>query len=361
VSPKKTATSAQDSKKKVGRVSHPLKVTAIEVSQGNRILHVFKAKASVLYGALSINRRVTDKDEGYQRVLSPSRVQAITKYVRQERTIPGAITVSLDTAQFDKKKNELTIPAGTNVGWVIDGQHRLAGAAMAAREGIDIEFPVVAFLGLSEHDQIEQFVTINREGKNVPTSLYLDLLHHLPHKRPGDVAKERAADLGSELRKDEESPFYERIVVTTAPKSGQTISLANFVRKISIHVAPDKGILNAYTELEQMRIIANYYQGLRQAFPKEFEAKESMFFKTIGFGAIWNVFPTFFSLTLKNQNGFTVKDVTTIFKRIENTDFSAWAQYGTGDQAERTAAEDLRTSLLLAFTTKTEQTPALKL
>jgi hypothetical protein len=86
-----------------------------------------------------------------------------------------------------------------------------------------------------------------------------------------------------------------------------------------------------------------------------------MFFKTIGFGALWNVFPVFFSLTLKNQKGFTVKDVATMFKGVANTDFSSWAQYGTGDQAERLAADDLRTSLLLAFKTESDQTGALKL
>jgi DGQHR domain-containing protein len=355
--PKDSATS----KTKVGRLGRALKVDAIEVIQGKHTLYLFKAKASVLYDAFSINRRIPDKDEGYQRVLSVSRVQAITRYVRQDRTIPGAIIVSLDSAEFDRRKGELTIPSGTNVGWVIDGQHRLAGAAMAAREGSDIEFPVVAFLGLTALNQIEQFVTINREGKNVPTSLYLDLLHHLPNKRPADLAKERATDIATQLRKDEESPFFERIVVTTPPKAGQSISLTNFVRKIALHVAPDKGILNAYTEPEQMRVISNYYQGLRQVFPKEFEAKDSMFFKTLGFGALWNIFPVFFSLTLKNRNGFTVQDVAATFKPLENTDFSSWSQYGSGDQAERTAADDLRTSLLIAFKSDGEKTGTLKL
>lgn len=359
---KATKSNENATKRKPGHIARALKVSADEIAQGKHVLYLFKAKASVIYDALAINRRIPDKDEGYQRVLSSSRVQAITKYIRQNRTIPGAIIVSLDQAEFDKKKKELTIPAGTNVGWIIDGQHRLAGAAMAAREGIDIEFAVVAFIGLTDNNQIEQFVTINREGKNVPTSLYLDLLHHLPHKRPGDIAKERATDLATQLRKDEESPFYERIVVTTPPSSGQTISLTNFVRKISIHVAPDRGILNAYTELEQVRIIANYFQGLRQVFPKEFDAKNSMFFKTLGFGALWNVFPSFFSLTLRLQKGFTVKDVATVLRPIQNAvDFSSWAQYGSGDQAERTAAEDLRTSLLLAFKPDTEQTNTLNL
>jgi DGQHR domain-containing protein len=223
MSPKKTAAAAQESTKKVGKATRALKVVANQVAQGSHTLYVFKAKASVLYDMLSINRRIPDKDEGYQRVLSASRVLAITRYIRQGRTIPGAIIVSLDQAEFDKRNNELTIPAGTDVGWIIDGQHRLAGGGMAAREGTDIEFPVVAFLSLTALSQIEQFVTINREAKNVPTSLYLDLLHHLPNKRAGDVAKERASDLANQLRKDEESPFFERIVVTSPPKSGQTV------------------------------------------------------------------------------------------------------------------------------------------
>lgn len=75
-----------------------------------------------------------------------------------------------------------------------------------------------------------------------------------------------------------------------------------------------------------------------------------MFFKTLGFGALWNVFPTFFSLTLKNQKGFEVKDVVSILKRVENFNFASWKEFGSGNQAEILAGEDLKTSLLLAFT-----------
>lgn len=341
-----------DPNKHVGHVAHSLKVAAIPVGQTDHTLYVFAAKASVLYGALSINRRVQDKDEGYQRVLSPARVQALTRYVLQRRPIPGAIIVSLDKAMFDKKTLDLTIPGGTDVGWVIDGQHRLAGAAMAAREGTDIEFAVIAFVGLKALDQVEQFITINREAKNVPTSLYLDLLHHLPNKNAADVAKERATDLATQLRKDEGSPFFERIAVVTAPKPGQ-VSLVNFVRKISLLITKN-GILNTYTEREQFGILSNYYQGLRNVFSKEYESKDSVFFKTLGFGALWNVFPTVFSLSIKNHKGFTVRDVAAIFKRIDGEDFSSWPQYGTGDQAERNAADDLRAKLIVAFSTDSD-------
>jgi DGQHR domain-containing protein len=351
------------SKKHVGKVTQPLKFTAIPVTQTKHTLYLFTAKASTLFRSLSINRRIEDKDEGYQRVLSPSRVNAIARYVLAKRTIPGAIIVSLDEgATFSKAKSELTIPAGTDVGWVIDGQHRLAGAHVASQgeDGVNVDLPVVAFIGLSEVAHIELFVTINREAKNVPTSLYLDLLRHLPNKKPAEIAKERAADIATELRKDEESPFFERIAVTGPPKPGQ-ISLTNFVRKIAPLVAPDRGLLNPYTEREQLLAISNYFDGLRQVFAKEYESKDSIFFKTVGFGALWNAFPVFFGLALKYQHAFAVKDVAAVFRRV-SIDFSTFPQYGSGDQAERNAAEDVKTALYAAYKQGGEEEPsALKL
>ncbi len=357
-SKKKTAKKAQ-SEKKSGHVAKPLKFIASEIEQSGHKLYVFKAKASVLFAALSINRRIEDKDEGYQRVLSPSRVQAITRYITQKRSIPTAIVISFDKATFNASKNELRVPPGTDVGWVIDGQHRLAGADVAARGGIDIEMPVVAFIGLTTDSQVTQFITINREAKNVPTSLYLDLLGKLPNKSAADTAKERAADLATQLRQSEDSPFFDKIVVTIAPKKGQ-ISLTNFVRKIAPLVTQDRGILGGNSEREQRAVISNYYKGLSQVFPREFDAKESMFFKTVGFGALWNAFPTFFQLALNHQKGFEVKDVVTIFKRIASFDFSSWKEFGSGNAAENLAGEDLKTSLLIAFTAEDGTTGALR-
>ena len=345
--------------KKSGKIAKPLRFAASEVEQSEHKLYVFKAKASELYAALSINRRIEDKDEGYQRVLSPSRVDAITRHITKKRAIPTAIVVSFEKATFNASKRVLRVPAGTDVGWVIDGQHRLAGAHGAAEAGVDIEMPVVAFIGLSPDSQVNQFVTINREAKNVPTSLYLDLLGKLPSKTSADAAKERAVDIATELRRSEDSPFFDKIVVTVAPKKGQ-LSLTNFVRKLSPLVTQDKGILGTYSEREQRAVISNYYTGLSQVFPREFSAKESMFFRTVGFGALWNAFPTFFSLTLNHQTGFEVKDVVAIFKSIESFDFSSWKEFGTGNQAETLAGDDLKTSLLLAFTTEDGTTGALR-
>jgi DGQHR domain-containing protein len=322
--------------------------TCLRFVQNGVTMYLFAAKASELFDSLAINRRVEDKDEGYQRTLSLSRVKSIVKYVERKRAIPMSIVVSYDNAVYDTTTHILKIPAGNNVGWVIDGQHRLAGAHLAATQGLDVQLPVVAFIGLSFKEQVEQFVTINREAKGVPTSLYLDLLGILPNKSPQDAAKERAADIAAELRHDEESPFANRIVVTTSPKEGQ-ISLVNFVRKVAPLLLQDRGILHIYTEKEQRAVIWNYFKALQTVFPQEYDKKNTVFFKTIGFGGLWNAFPTFFSLCLTNYHGFEVKDAVRIFQKISNFDYAGWRGLGTGNQAETQAGEDLKASLLFAF------------
>lgn len=346
-SAKKTAVKKTAVEKKIGIVDKPLVTNASLVRQKQNELYIFTAKASHLFAMLSINRRVEDKKEGYQRTLSVSRVASIAKYIKGGGAIPGAIVVSFEAATFDPATSKLTVPAGSDVGWVIDGQHRLAGAAEAAAEGTDVDLAVVAMIGLTEIRQVEMFVTINREAKNVPTSLYLDLLKVLPNKKGGELAKERAADIGSQLKQDESSPFFRRIVVTTSPRSGE-LSMTNFARKVAPLVAQDKGILGPYTVNEQCAVIANYYLGLRQVFPAEYDAQSSIFFKTIGFGGLFNVFPTFFALVLKECHGFQVKDVVSVLRRIENFSFDSWKEYGTGTAAEITAGEDVKAALLLA-------------
>lgn len=324
-----------------------LTVKYIPVKQGKHKLYFFSMPANQLWERVKINRREEDKDEGYQRTLSTSRVNAISRYVKDGHTIPLSVLISLDEkVKINEKNNTLVFPPSADLGWVIDGQHRLAGTH---KSGTKMEIGVIAFVGLSLEEQIQQFVVINREGKGVPTSLYYDLLKALPKKKSdSEFAKERAADIATALKRDEESPFFNRIVVITPPYRGQ-LSLTNFVRKVAPLVMPNKGKFDNYTELEQRLIIDNYYQGLKVAFPKDFRGENLIFFKTIGFGALMNALPTVFDLTVKHHQGFTVKDVTIVLKRVDYFDFGTWNKIGTGNAAETQAGEDFRQDLKGTF------------
>jgi hypothetical protein len=87
-------------------------------------------------------------------------------------------------------------------------------------------------------------------------------------------------------------------------------------------------------------------------FPKEFKNHESVFFKTIGFGALINALPAFLDITLQACGGnFTVADTAKVFNKIDYFDFGNWHQLGAGNAAEISAGEDLRTELLAAHET----------
>jgi DGQHR domain-containing protein len=333
--------------KKAAKTAVTIELPCIDFQQGSQPLVFFHIKAKALWEIVSINQKIEDKDEGYQRSLSGSRVKAIAKYVDGNNTLPQSLLVSFDDGEIIKRdgKTFLKILKSKTAGWVIDGQHRLAGAYNATK---DIDLPVLAFVGLSIQKQIQLFVTINQEAKGVPSSLYLDLLKNLPYKSPAEIGKESAANIGVELKKDEESPFYAKIVITTSPKRGE-ISLTNFVRKITPLILPGKGILQVYNQVEQRGIISNYYKGLRNVFSKEYNRVDSIFFQTLGFGALINALPTFFAICFREHKGFRVEDVTAVFKKIDYFDFSSWHSKGSGSGAEIESGMDLSSELNSMF------------
>lgn len=335
-----------------------IRYKAIKFKQGNNVLYMFAAKADEIWGFSSINKKTEDKTEGYQRALSSSRADDIRKYVQSNNTIAPAIILSFDSdkAQFDEATSEIVIEDNESAAWVIDGQHRLRGASLVDGDEVDIELPVVAYIGLDLSDQILQFVTINREAKGVPTSLYYDLLKFLPtNRKPADVAKEKAADTANTLRKDIHSVFYDKIVVVTSPRKGQ-ISLNNFVRKIHPLLLENKGSFSSYSQQEFTLILENYFRALKSVFPEEFSIGKYRFFQTLGFGAVVNALFPIFSITLKEKGGFTAEEVESMLSKVSDFQFSDWDNVGTGTAAENQAGKDFETYFKIMIESQAEGT-----
>ena len=225
--------------KKTGTSKHSITVPCIKVVQSNYELFVFKMQASLAWKIFSISRKEPGTNKGYQRFLSGARVASVAKFISAGNPIPVSVLVSIDKAKFNSAKSTITIPEGKDIGWIIDGQHRLAGASEAAIDGHDVELIVAAFVGLDERHQIQQFVTINDEAKGVPKSLLLNLLKHIPDKTLQEQASERAIDLAKQLNGDLHSVFFQRISSIGSPRTAQ-ISDVNFARKIAPLVHPEK-------------------------------------------------------------------------------------------------------------------------
>lgn len=334
-----------------------MRFRTIKVEQGNHRFYMFTCRASDLWKFSKINQRLEDKDQGYQRVLSPSRVRQIRDFLMRGNAIPGAIIISCENAHVER--GVITIPDVEDAAWIIDGQHRCAGAEEAARHGFDVYLPVVAFLDLSEQQQADYFVTINKEAKGVPSSLYIDLLRHLPkQKTEKERLEERIADISRELTRRHDSVFFQKIVSTTSPRVGQ-VSLTNFARRLRPLLHPTNGILGTNTLIQQMKIIENYFLALSLAFPQEF--KKNTFFRTLGFGAVWRAFPVVFSASLKESGGFRSKDSAFVLRKVSDFDFGTWSKMGTGTAAEVQAGNDLIAELNKALDTLDESESSIRL
>lgn len=323
-----------------------MKLSAIKVTQSKHTFYVFTCKASQLWKFSKINQRVEDKDEGYQRVLSPSRVKQLRNFIVEGNAVPGAVIVSFDEATFSNGKFEFD-ETKEDAAWIMDGQHRSAAAHEAAKLGVDIDIPVVAFVGLDTPAQTAYFVTINREAKSVPSSLYIDLLKYLPkNKSEKEMLEERVADITQILSRDSDSELYQRVVSTTSPKDGQ-LSLTNVARVLRPLIHPNSGILAAYSITDQTKIFDNYFAALKAVFPKPYAS--NLFFKTLGFGGVLRALPVVFSASLAESRGFRSADAAAVFLKIKDFDFDSWSKLGTGSQAEKTAGDDLVTELRRAL------------
>ena len=125
------------------------------------------------------------------------------------------------------------------------------------------------------------------------------------------------------------------------------MSLVNFARVLRPLMTRPSGLLSVYTPQEQTGIIDNYFAALQVVFPKPYD--ENIFFRTLGFGAVWRAFPLVFNRSLSTFKGFTLKNVADVFRLAKDFDFLKWNQIGTGSQAESLAGEDLKAALNEAF------------
>ncbi|MBN3866417.1 DGQHR domain-containing protein [Gluconobacter kondonii] len=326
------------------------KVHAIKVEQKKKSFFLFTLKASKLFDISVINQRIEGKEEGYQRVLSPGRVKSVSRYIQSGGTIPGVIIISFPNLSYDRKTKTITLPSSSDeAGWVIDGQHRLAGAHEAAKAGTDIDLAIAAFEGVSFEEQVELFITINKEAKNVSSSLYLDLLKKLPkRKTEKEAIEERITDIARSLNSDEQSAFFQRIIFTKTARAGE-ISLTNFARVLRPCFNKAGGALSPYTQTEQVKIIDNYYKALQTSFPENWKNDNPIFLRTIGFGAVWRVFPFVFTTAISTYKAANISAFVNIFSEISGFDFEKWGEYGSGSGAESAAGEDLLSMIQDAF------------
>ncbi len=187
-----------------------------------------------------------DDFDTYQRMLTPSRLKKIGKYIDGGGQFPTNIVVNIKSprsVRFDKKKDigtsaygQLYLPSQYASVWIIDGQHRLYGYSYSTRsmkkDSDTTVFPVLAYVNLPSDKEAEMFISINCEQVKVSRNLLNEIYSGL--KWDSDDFKDRIDGLRSRITMNmnsvSTSPIFERVIVTNTKKTNyRCLTINSFV------------------------------------------------------------------------------------------------------------------------------------
>lgn len=167
-------------------------IPSLKGTMGGRTYYLFSIEPSTLLkiGFVLHRTRVNDSlAPTYQRLLIPSRLKGITKFIDNGGYFPNSIIVnfsgtnkklSVNFDSIDKSTDTkarlglLSIPNAYGIAYIIDGQHRIYGYANSQYKDKNT-IPVVAFVNMESEEQLKIFMEINENQKSVSPSLRLDL------------------------------------------------------------------------------------------------------------------------------------------------------------------------------------------
>lgn len=164
----------------------------------------------------------------YQRLLVPSRLQGITKFIDDGGYFPNSVILNFSGENLKKiefqahtrkedtrsRTGVLKIPNAYAIAYIIDGQHRIYGYANSQYKSTDT-IPVVAFLGLDSSEQLEMFMDINQNQKAVSPTLRITLEEDLYWNAPRLDLRIKAlrSSIISQLGSDQSGPLFGKIAL----------------------------------------------------------------------------------------------------------------------------------------------------
>ncbi|WP_040854191.1 DGQHR domain-containing protein [Phyllobacterium sp. YR531] len=205
-----------------------IEVPAIEGAMGGKTYYMFSLEPKLLLKiGFVLHRTRANESEmpTYQRLLVPSRLKGITKFIDGGGFFPNSAILnfnerdtklefngqprSKDTAS---RTGVLKIPNAFAIAYIIDGQHRIYGYANSKYKSNNT-IPVVAFKNLDPSDQLELFMQINENQKAVSPTLRITLEEDLywNASRLDSRLKALRSSVVRALGGDPSGPLYNKI------------------------------------------------------------------------------------------------------------------------------------------------------
>lgn len=167
-----------------------IELPAIEGSMGGKTYYMFSIEPHLLLkmGFILHRTRANEAEmPTYQRLLVPTRLKGISRFIQNGGYFPNSIILNFSKKhhklQFEPSSRAessrsrfgtLKIPNAYAIAYIIDGQHRVYGYAQSDyKESSTI--PVVAFQDLDSTEQLKIFMDINENQKAVSATLRITL------------------------------------------------------------------------------------------------------------------------------------------------------------------------------------------
>jgi len=207
-----------------------IEIPAVNGKMGKKDYYMFSIEPSLLLkmGFILHRTRANESEfPTYQRLLVPSRLKGITKFIDDGGYFPNSIIINFNTkknkikfephsksSSSNSRTGMLKIPNAYGIAYIIDGQHRVYGYANS-KYVENNTIPVVAFNGLDTIKQLEIFMDINQNQRAVSPSLRLDLEEDLywDSDRADSRLKALRSSIIKKLGNSESSPLFNKISV----------------------------------------------------------------------------------------------------------------------------------------------------
>lgn len=205
-----------------------IEVPAIEGTMGGKTYYMFSLEPQTLLKiGFVLHRTRANETEmpTYQRLLLPSRLKGITKFIDAGGYFPNSAILNFNEGaaklEFQgqprlkdsaSRTGVLKIPNAFAIAYIIDGQHRIYGYANSKFKASNT-VPVVAFKNLDPADQLELFMQINENQKAVSPTLRITLEEDLywSASRLDSRLKALRSSVIRTLGGDASGPLYNKI------------------------------------------------------------------------------------------------------------------------------------------------------
>lgn len=211
-------------------------IPALKGEMGGRTYYLFSIEPSKLLKVGFVLHRTKVNDSmapTYQRLLVPSRLKGITKFINDGGYFPNSIIINFGVedngldlhftstpvrTDSNAEFGFLYIPNAYGFAHIIDGQHRVYGYANSDHKD-DNTIPVVAFENMLSEEQLKIFMDINENQKAVSKNLRIDLEQDLlwDAKRPDSRMKALRSSIIKELSGSSNHILYNLISIGEDP------------------------------------------------------------------------------------------------------------------------------------------------